>query len=116
MMSDHVMSHVIMLISDRYTSKLIEKKTEEDIRKADIDVIGVLLNAQSYNANQLAAFCMHFISQNYQPMKGRPEFEHLVGENLKYIEEHQWPPVSYLKKLEEFEKIAGKNGKNCIVM
>lgn len=48
-------------------------------------------------------------------MKGRPEFDHLKGDNLKYIEEHQWPPESYLERVAEFEKLNGKN-KNCIVM
>ena len=54
-------------------------------------------------------------------MKKREEFKLLDGENLKYIEEHQWPPLSYLKELEEYEKLISKKGINekdakCIVM
>jgi len=94
---------------------MIEKETAKSVDKADIDVIGILYGAQTCNANQLAGFCLHFLSVNYGPMKKRKEWETLEGENLSYVEEHQWPPVSYLKELEAFEK-ANKGEDKCLVM
>ncbi len=47
---------------------------------------------------------MHFITSNYLPFKKRKEFSLLVDENLKHVEEHQWPPVSYLEAAKVYEK------------
>jgi len=102
-------------LCELYISKEVERATTNGIEKADIDVIGLLLTAQRHNADQLAQFCLHFISTNFQPMKKRPEFSLLGPENTAYVEEHQWPPVSYLKAVEEYEKLTGK-GTNCIIM
>jgi len=105
----------LISLCELYVSKEVERATTDGIEKADIDVVGLLLTAQQHNANQLAQFCLHFIASNFQPMKKRPEFSMLGAENLVYIEEHQWPPLSYLKELEEYERLTGKAGV-CIVM
>lgn len=108
----------LISLCELYASKIVEAATQDGIEKADFDVIGLLHLAQANNANQLAEFCLHFISNNYQPMKKRPEFSSLEGKNLVYVEEHQWPPKSYLAALEEYEtKVGGTEaGKKCIVM
>jgi len=109
----------LVTLCELYISKAVEVATKDDIAKADIDVIGLLLSAQECNAKQLSDFCLHFISSNYQPMKKRPEWELLIEENIKYVEEHQWPPVSYLKELEKYEKLTGKKrdgDEKCITM
>jgi hypothetical protein len=93
-----------MTLCELYISKMVEKATTDNIERAEIDVIGLLLESQTQNAGQLAAFCLHFISSNYQPFKKREEFAMLKDENLKHVEEHQWPPISYLKDLETYEK------------
>jgi len=80
-------------------TKQVEVATANDITKANIDIIGVLLASQLHSAKQLEGFCLHFISSNYQPMQKRSEWNKLEGENLKYIEENQWPPKSYLEEL-----------------
>lgn len=49
-------------------------------------------------------------------MSKRPEFATLTGDNLKYVEENQWPPVSYLKQLEEYEKAVGGKTDKCSIM
>lgn len=53
-------------------------------------------------------------------MSKRKEFKNLEGRNKKYVEDNQWPPLSYLKQLEEYEKAIGKTGdaaetNNCII-
>ena len=97
----------LVTLCELYITKLIEKATVDGIAKADVDIIGLLLCAQTHNAAQLAQFCLHFISTNYQPMKQRKEFELLEGENLKYVEENQWPPLSYYQAMIEYEKEMG---------
>lgn len=54
-------------------------------------------------------------------MSGRKDFQKLTGKNLAYVEEHQWPPVSYLKELAAYKKATGtedeggKKEENCCV-
>jgi len=98
-------------------TKQIEVATADDIAKADIDIIGILLASQLHSAKQLEGFCLHFISSNYQPMKNRVEWVKLEGENLKYIEENQWPPKSYLEELAAYEKASkGDTTEKCLLM
>jgi len=108
----HGLSRLVTLC-ELFLSKLVEKRTANDITKADIDLIGMLNCAQTHNAKQLAAFLLHFISSNYQPMKKRADFATLSEDNRKYIEENQWPPKPYLLELEAYENATGKK---CLVM
>jgi len=97
-------------------TKQVEVATADDISKADIDIIGILLASQLHGAKQLEQFCLHFISSNYQPMKKRSEWSKLEGDNLKYIEENQWPPKSYLDELITYEKATKGDETKCILM
>jgi len=111
----------LVTLCELHMSKVIERAVQDGIAKADVDVIGILVHAQAHNAQQLAAFCLHFISTNYGPMQNRPEWGLLKGENLKYVEQHQWPPKSYHKKLTEYERLKAqregrKPDESCSVM
>lgn len=105
----------LITLCELYISKEVDRAIANGIEKAEINVVGLLLDSQQHNAPQLAQFCLHFIASNFQPMKKRKEFVELEGENLKYVEDHQWPPLDYLKALEEYEKATGKSD-NCCVM
>jgi len=109
-------SERLITLCELYISKEIDRAIANGIEKADINIVGLLLDSQQHNAPQLAAFCLHFISTNYQPMKKRKEFADIKDDNLKYVEEHQWPPESYLKALEEYEKAIGGKSENCSIM
>jgi len=39
-------------------------------------------------------------------MSQRAEFANLAGSNREWVEQHQWPPVAYLKELEDYERKA----------
>jgi len=97
------LSRLVSLCELKIT-KQVEVATADDITKADIDIIGILLASQLHGAKQLESFCLHFISSNYQPMKKRAEWEKLEGDNLKYVEDNQWPPKSYLDELSTYER------------
>jgi len=105
----------LITLCELYISKMVDRAIADGIEKAEINVVGLLLDSQQHNAPQLAQFCLHFIASNFQPMKKRKEFSELKDENLRYLEEHQWPPISYLKELEEYEKATGKS-ENCCIM
>jgi len=85
-------------------SKVIERAVEQSIEKADLDIIGLLLAAQRYNAKQLEEFLFHFISTNYVPMSKKKEFKLLKGDNLKRVEKNRWPPKWYEDELREYQK------------
>ncbi|KAL3869767.1 hypothetical protein ACJMK2_042404 [Sinanodonta woodiana] len=97
-------------LCELYITKEVDRKVAKRIEKqTDIDVIGLLLTSQ-----QLSKWCLHFIASNYIPFERRPEFYLLEGANKEYVEENRWPPLSYLKELEEYEKLVGKKG--CAIM
>jgi len=114
----------LVSLTELFISKMVERETETSITDAKIDVIGLLHLAQECEAKQLAAFCLHFVSANYIPMQKRKEFENLKGANKAYVEEHQWPPKSYLEELAKYEAsqrgeggAAGGDPKDkCLVM
>ena len=55
------------------------------------------------NASQLAKWCLDLISRNFVAFQQRAEFKTLEEENLKYVTENRWPPVSYLDELEKYK-------------
>lgn len=67
-------------------------------------LLGLLIKAQCPNALQLSAWCLDVIASKYQVVRERPEFALLQSENLVYVEEHRWPPLSYLEVEEEYKK------------
>ncbi|VDI62241.1 Hypothetical predicted protein [Mytilus galloprovincialis] len=103
-------------LCELYITKEVDKSVTKRIEKAEIDVIGLLLTAQAYNANQLAGWCLHFISSNYIAFEKRQDFSKLKGENKDHVEEHRWPPLSYLKEVEVYESDMKKRGEKCRIM
>ena len=75
-------------------------------------MIDLFLLLQGHNAVQLSDWCLHFISSNYIAFKNRKEFSLLTGTNMEHVEEHRWPPVAYLKEIEEYENKYGDKKSN----
>ncbi|XP_071477627.1 rho-related protein racA-like [Diadema antillarum] len=109
-------------LCELYITKEVDRSVTDCIEKADIDVIGLLLTSQFHNAKQLADWCLHFISSNYLAFEKRSEFGQLEGENLEYVNEKRWPPVSYLEEIALWEekygnkKTAAGGKEQCTVM
>ena len=80
--------------------------------------VNKFLSLQGHNAVQLSDWCLHFISSNYIAFKNRKEFSLLTGDNKEHVEEHRWPPVAYLKEIEEYEQKYGdkKDKDGCRIM
>ena len=107
----------LVTLCELYISKTIEKETTVGIARAKIDIIGILNIANDCDAKQLAAFCLHFISTNFGPMKKRPEWSNLRKNDKKYVEQNMWPPQHYLDALAEYEKAVGNpNASDCSIM
>ncbi|GFR84194.1 rho-related protein racA-like [Elysia marginata] len=99
-------------LCELYISKEVDRACRDRIERAEIDVVGLLNMANIFNAKQLTTFCLHFISTNYDAFSKRKEFPNLEPEDRKYLEEHRWPPLSYMIEVEEFEKELAKRGEN----
>ena len=67
-------------------------------------IAGLFLTSQLHGASQLSAWCLHFISSNYIIFEDKEEFSKLTGENLDYINQHRWPPLSYEQAMEDYKK------------
>lgn len=40
----------------------------------------------------------------------------LTGSNKEHVEEHRWPPLSYLEEVKQYEKEMEKMGEKCSIM
>ncbi|XP_041458150.1 rho-related protein racA-like [Lytechinus variegatus] len=107
-------------LCELYITKEVDVSVRDQIEKADIDVIGLLHTAQFHNADQLSAWCLHFISSNYLAFEKRDEFSQLKGDNLNHVTEKRWPPISYLEEVEIWESKYGekkkKSDEKCSIM
>ncbi|ESO93584.1 hypothetical protein LOTGIDRAFT_119223 [Lottia gigantea] len=103
-------------LCELYITKEVDKSCVKSIEKMDIDVIGLLMTAQIHNADQLSQWCLHFIASNHIAFNERDEYRLLDGENKEYIETNQWPPLSYLAEVEEYERQMKKRGEKCVIM
>eukprot|EP00732_Lithocolla_globosa_P001181 Lithocolla_globosa_v1_NODE_547_length_3768_cov_31.937248.p1 type:complete len:724 gc:universal NODE_547_length_3768_cov_31.937248:1499-3670(+) len=94
----------LMNLCELHVSKDIEAACTVGIERSEIDVISIFHRAKKANAKQLVTFCLQFISTNFGPFRARKEWSLLTKEEVAYFEEHQWPPVSYLEAVEQYEK------------
>ncbi|KAK3106574.1 hypothetical protein FSP39_022813 [Pinctada imbricata] len=115
-LADEYCQKRLVNLCELYITKEVDKQVTKRIEKSDIDVIGLLLNSQLHNADQLAGWCLHFISSNYIAFEKRAEFPLLTGDNKDFVEENRWPPLSYLKEVKEYEEEMAKRGEKCSIM
>eukprot|EP00054_Salpingoeca_dolichothecata_P025527 m.179382 g.179382 ORF g.179382 m.179382 type:complete len:665 (-) comp25388_c0_seq1:140-2134(-) len=85
-------------------SKKVERACETNIERSQVSVVNLLLMAERHQADQLLAFCRHFIASNFIAFENRPDFQLLEGENKEYVHRKRWPPKSYLDEMAEYEK------------
>ncbi|XP_069711051.1 rho-related BTB domain-containing protein 2-like [Phaenicophaeus curvirostris] len=66
----------------------------------DEQVLIYLELTQLHNAQQLAAWCLHYLCTNYNSVCRRfpREMKFMSAENRAHLERHRWPPVWYLKE------------------
>ena len=59
-----------------------------------------------HNADQLADWCLYWISVNYSEASSKliRLLRSLHPENQAYLNKHRWPPVWYIKEREHYER------------
>ncbi|XP_053889884.1 rho-related BTB domain-containing protein 1 isoform X2 [Malaclemys terrapin pileata] len=84
----------------------------------DGEVLSYLELAQFHNANQLAAWCLHYICTNYNNVcsKFRKEIKAKSPDNQEYFERHRWPPVWYLKEEDHYQRVKKEREKEDIAL
>ncbi|XP_065264375.1 rho-related BTB domain-containing protein 1 isoform X1 [Emys orbicularis] len=104
---------------------LAEQHAVQELTKAsgngigiDGEVLSYLELAQFHNANQLAAWCLHYICTNYNSVcsKFRKEIKAKSPDNQEYFERHRWPPVWYLKEEDHYQRVKKEREKEDIAL
>lgn len=83
--------------------KKVDRAVQKKVADGTSDVIDLLFTSQAHNAKQLSGWCLHFIATNFSVFENCEEFHLVQGENRDYVNEHRWPPLSYIKAQEEYE-------------
>ena len=76
------------------------------LRQKNILYFCLSRSLQAHNANQLTDWCLHFISTNFSVFVEVEEFCLLQEEHRTHVEEHRWPPLSYMEALKKYKKSA----------
>ncbi|XP_010146786.1 PREDICTED: rho-related BTB domain-containing protein 1-like [Eurypyga helias] len=84
----------------------------------DGEVLSYLELAQFHNANQLAAWCLHYICTHYNSVcsKFRKEIKAKSSDNQEYFERHRWPPVWYLKEEDHYQRVKKEREKEDVAL
>ncbi|OXB52971.1 hypothetical protein ASZ78_015151 [Callipepla squamata] len=101
----------LLILTDRLCLPRLQALTEQyavdELLRAfmqhveiDEQVLIYLEMTQFHNAQQLAAWCLHYICTNYNSVCRRfpREMKFMSPENRAHFERHRWPPVWYLKE------------------
>ncbi|XP_067032114.1 rho-related protein racA-like isoform X2 [Acropora muricata] len=93
----------LVTLCELYITKKVDRAVQKKVADGTSDVIDLLFTSQAHNAKQLSGWCLHFIATNFSVFENCEEFHLVQGENRDYIDEHRWPPLSYIKAQEEYE-------------
>ncbi|XP_033920594.1 rho-related BTB domain-containing protein 2-like [Melopsittacus undulatus] len=101
----------LLILSDRLCLPRLQALTEQyavdELLRAfmqhveiDEQVLLYLELTQFHNAQQLAAWCQHYICTNYNSVCRRfpRHMKFMAPETRAHLERHRWPPVWYLKE------------------
>uniref|UniRef100_UPI00358FB44B rho-related BTB domain-containing protein 2-like n=1 Tax=Myxine glutinosa TaxID=7769 RepID=UPI00358FB44B len=95
----------LLTLTEQYA---VQELTQSMSKGVDIneEVLFYLDLAQFHNAEQLAAWCMHYICTNYNNICRRfpKRMRTMSPDNLYHFEQYRWPPVWYLKEEDHFQR------------
>ena len=110
-LADNMMVARLVTLCELAIITSIDRQIEDTIEKSDLDLVGMIEMAGLYHAPQLEAWLLHFMASNYGPVKKRGDLEKLSDAHRMYCIENQWPPVKYLKAVDEYEEAVKKTKK-----
>ncbi|KAK3749905.1 hypothetical protein QZH41_017361 [Actinostola sp. cb2023] len=67
-------------------------------------VLHTLLFAEAHNATQLYDWCNYIVTINFSDFEFHEDLTLLKPQDREKLANHRWPPVSYLKELEEYKR------------
>ena len=107
--------------SELALTKHVEKETANCIARSSVDLPELLRIAHAHNAKQLVGWCLHFISTNYSVFETKGDIQRLDEDHATYVIDHRWPPVSYIREMEEYQKkysgeAPSESGTKCMIM
>ena len=106
----------LVTLCELFLSKQVEKWTQDSIINSRFPLVQILNRCNSLpgSAPQLQAFLKHFLCANYQVCQKRDDWAQLEADDRQHMEAHQWPPISYMRQLEEYnrKKAAKEQSKN----
>uniref|UniRef100_A0A452GQ76 Rho-related BTB domain-containing protein 1 n=2 Tax=Gopherus TaxID=38771 RepID=A0A452GQ76_9SAUR len=107
----------LVALAEQHAVQELTKASENGIG-IDGEVLSYLELAQFHNANQLAAWCLHYICTNYNSVcsKFRKEIKAKSPDNQEYFERHRWPPVWYLKEEDHYQRVKKEREKEDIAL
>lgn len=76
--------------------------------RAKCNFLSLHVHLKAHNAPQLARWCLYLITTNYSDFEACDDFDLIKGDNRRHVLEHRWPPLAYLKELEEFKRKTGR--------
>ena len=102
-------------------TKHVEKETADCIARSSVDLPELLRIAHANNAKQLVGWCLHFISTNYSVFETKGDIQRLDEDHATFVIDNRWPPVAYIKEMEEYQKkysgeAPDESGMKCLVM
>ena len=114
----------IAVFGDKYVLNLDNKyDLFRSLKNGMDEVYGIVIAsynvAKYHNAPQLESWCLHFMSTNYNKLckqAGKEMDKHLDEESRKYLEEHRWPPIWYLKEQDFYERSMRQYEKELVEM
>ncbi|XP_053573954.1 rho-related BTB domain-containing protein 2 [Bombina bombina] len=95
----------LVALTEQHTVSVMQNASLND-KDIDGDALMLLEAAQFHGAQQLAAWCMHHISTNYNRVcrKFPRDIRAVSAENQQTLEAQRWPPVWYLKEEDHFQR------------
>jgi len=91
--------------------KIVENATIEEIQNGIIDVVELIRFAQMHMATQLETYCTHYVMNHYKLLDSQTVLRTLPIESIRFVEDHQWPPVEYIRTVKEY-----KNSSYCNIL
>ncbi|XP_057307945.1 rho-related BTB domain-containing protein 1-like isoform X1 [Hydractinia symbiolongicarpus] len=96
----------LVALCEKEIVNYITEMHENEDREVYSAVLATYKIAQLHKAPQLSAWCLHFMSTNYNQLckEEQKQVKQLDESTLKHLEEHRWPPVWYLKEQDYYER------------
>ncbi|XP_020895066.1 rho-related protein racA [Exaiptasia diaphana] len=106
-LSDRFCLPRLRAVCELYISNQVKKEIRKKLNLSTDTcriILHTLLFAEYHNATQLYKWCCYIITIYYANFEKLEDLALLKPQVRAYLENHRWPPLSYLAELEEFKR------------